>query len=154
MNNDAKELLLELLKLRVRYEDRDFEKVSKVLKKENDEFLSNILALLKEVDAVGKQPRITVSGVKKDAVIAGLGGIKLLEPDKHVLLQEISTLLHARSIFRTVKELQAYVSEKFTLTGMKHTKADLIDRFLTYLTTLSVDNLSNELAALKARGQA
>lgn len=147
MTNQAKELLLDLLRLKVRYSDKEFVQVTEVLKGGSEPFIANVVKLVQELDGINEARISTYS--KKEAVIKSVENFDNTEPELRELLLEINKMLLSKYTFKTVKELQTFVSRKVLLTASKNTKAVLVDKYLNYIGARSEDEMISELQLLK-----
>lgn len=145
MIQDEKLLLLELLKLKVKYKKKTFEEVNKVLIDEKDDLLRDVLTSLAILDEKpSKTKKKTV-----DSSISCLDGIKNKNEEKYVLLKEIDALLRDKETFKLVKDLQVFISEKVKLNSRRNTKEQLIEVYLIKLSNFSDEELQCEIKSLK-----
>ncbi|MDQ0884993.1 hypothetical protein QFZ81_000081 [Paenibacillus sp. V4I9] len=147
MTNQAKELLLDLLKLKVRYSDKEFEQVAEVLKDGSEPFLARVIQLIQELEGIsGAKSSATP---KRKAISTDLDIIKNTDTESQELLFEINKMLQSKDTFRVVKELQNFVSRKLVLTAAKNTKMELINKYMNYISARPRDEMINELQLLK-----
>lgn len=151
MNTSSKLLLLEILKLNLSYGDKEFKEVIEVLKLKQDNCLKNILDLLKELDTPPPKGNSKVKATKI-LPIASLEDIKDKYPEKHIKLLQIQEMLNSKEIFKTVTDLQDYISKKIHLTTKKNTKNNLINKYISHYIDTSLTELENELVSLQEKG--
>jgi hypothetical protein len=150
MRNTAKLLLLDVLSLRVKYSDDDFEKVVEILNsKDSDPFMINILELSKQIEGlnvkqVKSRNRISGSSLMDDK----LSSIKNRDPEKHRLLMEIADVLRS-NLFPNTNTLKQYISLHLSVPAGKRTKADLISLYLLHIFDASPYELEKEIKSLK-----
>ncbi|MGQ7890688.1 hypothetical protein [Paenibacillus sp. WC2504] len=151
MTNQSKELLLDLLKLKVRYSGKEFEQVADVLMKGSEPLLAHIIKLVQELEGIsGAKPS---TRPKKEAVSKVLvSSYTITDPEVQELLFEINKILLSKDAFRTVKELQSFVSRKVMLTASKNTKAELVNKYMNYISARPRDEMINERQLLKDSG--
>ncbi|WP_261303977.1 hypothetical protein [Paenibacillus andongensis] len=149
MTNQSKELLLDLLKLKVRYSGKEFEQVADVLMKGSEPFLAHVVKLVQELDGISGTESNTRP--KKETISKGSASYDNTDPEIQELLFELNKMLLSKDAFKTVKELQSFVSSKVVLTSSKNTKAILINIYMNYISARPRDEMINELQLLKDR---
>lgn len=149
MTNQSKELLLDLLKLKVQYSGKEFEQVADALKT-SEPYLIYIIKLVQELDGISGE-KLTVTN-KKEAVSIYPESYTHADPETQELLFEIHKMLLSKDAFRTVKELQNFVSRKVMLTASKNTKAVLVNKYMNYISSGPKDELLKERQLLKDSG--
>ncbi|KRE50671.1 hypothetical protein [Paenibacillus sp. Soil724D2] len=147
MTNQAKELLLDLLKLKVRYSVKEFEQVAEVLKDGSEPFLADVVKLIQQLEGVSENKPNTRT--KRKAISTDFDINKNTDPEIQELLFEINRMLQSKDTFRVVKELQNFVSRKIVLTAAKNTKIELINKYMSYISARPRDEMINELQLLK-----
>lgn len=149
MNTSAKELLLDLLKLKVRYSESEFESVAKVLHAGSDEFLVNIISNLRDLDMLSeRKPKLRS---QKKTELEHWSEKISDDPEKQELLRQLGQIIQAKEAFRTVKDLQMYVAKKVVLTASKNTKAELVNKYMSTLSGARADEIAAEIQILSDR---
>lgn len=152
MKKNSKKLLLDLLKLRECYENKDIEEVIEVLQHNQDDYLMKVINLLNQLEQNPKpNDAKKQKGSAKNKSTFNLEDIKQLHLEKYKILTEIQKMLMSKEVFKTVKELQEFVSQKVVLTAAKNTKNQLIEKYLSLLISYSIKELESELTLLIER---
>lgn len=147
MNNQSKLLLHDIFKIRLSYEKKDFEEVIRVLKLNDDDYLVNIINLMEELECVSQIKGESKPIVNKTVEI--VESVKDTDAEKYALLLQIHEILISKEIFKTVKDLQKFVSQRIHLTTKKNTKVELINKYLSQYVNSSLNELEKELGLIK-----
>jgi hypothetical protein len=146
MSEKTKKLLLELLLLKVKYEEETFKDVSKLLQKNNDDFLCHVLALLKSVENNHLSSQSMKQRKQQLAPSSALNTQNDTKKDQ--LLREIDTLLRSKDVFKVKKHLQEYVAQRVQLTKKTNTIEQLINFYIHEYKDRSEEELKAELKLL------
>lgn len=141
MRNTAKQLLLEVLLLKEKYTEADFNKVIQVLQK-NDVYLEKIIesVMLIDIERSKNKKEDLADGLLNDKLI----NIELSEPERFRMINNIKVILKSIES-KTVKEIQKFISTRTTVPSNKKSRNALINVYLLHLCDLKEDELSNEL---------
>lgn len=152
MSNTAKLLLLDVLRLRAAYSDKDFEAVVRILRlKEQDEVLSSVLELVRDVaELSAARPKAKRNLAPSEATLKQLmQQIKEADDPRYTTLSEIQNVVQSKLAFPTVTDLQQFASRRTTLPTGKTSRAQVVAAYLTSLVGLPIGDLELELQELK-----
>ncbi|MCU9614877.1 hypothetical protein OEV98_15135 [Caldibacillus lycopersici] len=155
MTTTSKLLLLDLLKPRMIHSDQDFQEVREVLQN-RDGYLSEVLGFLQELNNDTSEQQVVEKRQKSPnnkKELVNIENVKELPPNTYQLLTQIQALLQSKAVFRTVKELQAYVGERVLLTRAKNTKAELVNKYLSHYRNAPLQTLEKEIELLLQKKQ-
>ncbi len=131
MSDKAQELLLELLLLRKRYSDHDFQSVLSIIESvPQEEVLIAILSLLSRLESSTKN-----NEVKRQKKTSPLETLKEVSPGQYTLLKDFKSRLLNREALPEAKDLRELLEE----IGIKYVSGNRREQNIK----LIIDNLSN-----------
>ncbi|OIJ09308.1 hypothetical protein BKP35_16690 [Anaerobacillus arseniciselenatis] len=133
MTQPSKLLLLELIMLKEKYNQKAFSEVKQILNSEDHAILTEIIASLQALDNKNKK---TPTAPKQTIITAANENVEISN--------EIEKLIRDKETFKRVKELQDFVSQKVKLTAKKNTKEKLIEIYFEEVSNYSEAELQKE----------
>ncbi len=133
MTQSSKLLLLELLMLKEKYNQKAFSEVKQILNSEDHAILTEIISSLQALDNKNKKTSTT----PKQKIITA-------EHENVEILNEIDKLVRDKETFKLVSEFQAFVSQKVKLTANKNSKEKLIEIYFKEISNYDETELQNE----------
>lgn len=151
MSRNAQLLLLDVLKLRVQYDEHEFGFVLEVLKsKEKHELLVSVLELSKGLIEISTQKASNAKKAKPSLLTQdALRKMELDSPEKCKIIEQIQSLAESKRVFPNKKELVQFIIRRVSKAREGDTRQILVDQYIASLCELSVAELEHELSLIK-----